>query len=168
MRLRSGSRFVLSDDLLREIESYPHELCSIGEIRKLAESHMIVSVGDYTTMVLNSAGIDLKLSVVDLKTKRSEDGRFTHVPGSIMVKNEKSTLSHDLFIQIERSTEMKNTRIEVDGEEDLAVIPIIYYYDVDTVVCYGVPDRGMACITITPQLKKRIGEMMERMSVSDG
>ncbi len=168
MQLRSGSKFIINSDLLKEIENYPHEICYPDKVKELSLTNKIVAVGDYTSMILENSGIDLSLCVVDLKTRRSKDGRFRHIPGSITVTNEKSTLSHDLFMEIERSLLRGKTRIEVRGEEDLAVIPIIYYYDYNTVVCYGVPHKGMACIKITPEIKERIKSMMERMSVSNG
>ena len=56
-------------------------------------------------------------------------------------------------------------RIEIDGEEDLAVIPIIFYSDKNTVVAYGIPDVGMACIPVSSEIKNMVTDLIERMEV---
>lgn len=135
----------------------------------MSHDHTIVSVGDATSRALEKAGIKVKLSIVDLKTKREGRKEFRHRKSSVIVRNEASTLSHDLFIEIERILKSDRTgRIEVIGEEDLAVIPIIYYSDFNTVVSYGVPDVGIACIKVDSQIKEDINSLIGRMSVIDG
>ncbi len=169
MLLKYGSKFVVKNDVLREISEFRHTLCTSEEIKFLSETKKIVTVGDVTTSELESAGITPFLSVVDLKTKRERKKSFRHKKNSIIIRNEASTLSHDLFIAIKKSLNGNEvTRIEVIGEEDLAVIPIIYYADFNTVVAYGIPDRGIACIHVEQNIKSKTEELIKRMSVVDG
>ncbi len=168
MQLKYGSKFFISDEILREISSYKHRICSVEEILKLSRNHQIIAVGDATSRTLEKNNVPMKLSIVDLKTKREGKREYRHRKSSIVVRNEASTLSHDLFIEISKILQSdKQGRIEVLGEEDLAVIPIIYYSDINTVVSYGVPDVGIACITVDDQMKVYITSLIERMSVVD-
>ncbi|WP_171823449.1 GTP-dependent dephospho-CoA kinase family protein [Thermogymnomonas acidicola] len=101
---------------------------------------------------------------MDLKTKRGGEASFKHIEGSVRVINEAGTISHDLMIEIRDAfLTGRPKRIEVEGEEDLAVIPIIFYAPLNTVVAYGVPDVGMACIRVTPEEKDRVTRMLEMM-----
>jgi uncharacterized protein (UPF0218 family) len=70
-----------------------------------------------------------------------------------------------MFLLIERMLSGNGGRIEVDGEEDLAVIPIIFYSDINTVVTYGVPDVGMACIKVDEAIKDEVKALIERMEI---
>lgn len=163
MQLKSGSKFVLSQDVLDEVSSYGHRMCVASEILGLSNSSKIISVGDVTTDNLSRLGIPIHIEIVDLKTRRGQEGEFSSKPGAYHVENEAGTLSHDLFLLIRKIMPVGG-RIEVTGEEDLAVIPIIYYCDLNTVVVYGIPGKGMACITVDRSVKKNIEELVERIS----
>ena len=163
MQSRSGKTAFIGDDLRNEIASARHTQCSISDIKAYSETNRIISVGDVTTETIKDSGITPFLEVVDLKTKRGERS-YSPVEGPIKVKNPPGTLTSDLFMSIRRSIESGiPTRIEVEGEADLAVIPIIYYADKNTVVAYGIPDVGMACITVTPEVKEYVNGMVRRM-----
>lgn len=164
MQSKSGSDLQVSEKIRNEIASYKAQMCDVGEIMTLSSEKSIVAVGDVTAQTLNDAGIPLLLEIVDLKTQRSEDGTFKHVEDSILVKNPPATLTLELFNAIERCIGRgEGNRIEVQGEEDLAVIPIIFYSDLNTVVVYGVPNRGMACINVNQEAKDYVNNLIKRM-----
>ncbi|MHB8359654.1 MAG: DUF359 domain-containing protein [Thermoplasmataceae archaeon] len=166
MRLKSGSKFIVSPEIRREISQSNGELCSPEIILERYAGRTICSVGDVTTRNLRAASIDIFLQVVDLKTKRTTDGSFFHEEGSITLSNPPGVITHDLFITLEKIfREKKKTRIEIDGEEDLAVIPIIFYSKLDTVIAYGIPDTGMACLEVTQSLKRKIDDLLKRMDI---
>ncbi len=165
MQLRSGCRFILSRDILDEIAATKHDLCEPDFLLELSRSSRIVTVGDVTTENALKAGVDVFLQIVDLKTKREEKERFSHHNDAHIITNEAGTLSHDLFFLIESLLKGKGGRIEVEGEEDLTVIPIIYYSDVNTVVAYGVPDVGMAYFKVNSDSKAHVKNLIERMNV---
>ena len=145
------------------IKNFKYSLCSVDDIRLLSKTNKIISVGDVTTENLVNAGIDLKLQVVDLVTKRDEK-HFKHVDGSWQVSNPPGIISVQLMNAIQRLLAGDTPeRIEVQGEEDLAVIPIIFYADNNTVIVYGVPDTGMAFIKVNEDIKKEIEKMIREM-----
>lgn len=166
MPLKSGSKYIVSEELRLEIASKSLNFCSLEEIIEKAKTKKVIAVGDVTTQKLHEAGVELFIEIVDLKTKRNETGHFVHIEGSIEITNKPGTISLELFNLIGRMIRKKTGgRIEVTGEEDLAVIPIIYYSGFDTVVAYGIPDRGLGCIVIDPAIKDTVNKLVERMKL---
>ncbi|MCL4453519.1 GTP-dependent dephospho-CoA kinase family protein [Ferroplasma sp.] len=163
MPLKLDHDIAVGDHARNAIKSFKYSLCNLDDIRLLAMHNKIVSVGDVTTEKLLKAGIEIKLQVVDLVTKRDER-HFEHVEGSCEVANPPGTISLQLMDAIAHFMgQDKIGRIEVSGEEDLAVIPIIFYADNNTVIVYGVPDTGMAFIKVNEDIKKEIENMIMEM-----
>ena len=163
MPLKLDHDIVIGDNARKAIKNFNYSLCTVEDIRFLARDNKIISVGDVTTENLINAGINIKLEVVDLVTKRDEK-YFEHVPGSSSVSNPPGIISVDLMNAIEHFLNENITgRIEVKGEEDLAVIPIIFYADNNTVIVYGIPDTGMAFIKVNEEIKKEIENMIMEM-----
>lgn len=165
MQLRSGSEFVVGEELRALIARSNGVICTPESIFSNFPGKLVISVGDVTTAVLHEKGIRPFIEIVDLKTKRGQEGEFQSVAGSFKISNRQGTLSHDLFLLIEKLLKEGGGRIEVDGEEDLAVIPIIFYSDENTVVAYGIPDVGMACIEVSGEIKNFVNDLIERMEV---
>lgn len=163
MPLKLDRDIVIGDNARKAIKSFNYSLCSVDDIRHLAKTNKIIAVGDVTTENLINAGINLELEVVDLVTKRDEK-HFEHVPGSYSVSSPPGIISVDMIKAIEHFLkENIRGRIEVKGEEDLAVIPIIFYADNNTVIVYGIPDTGMAFIKVNGEIKKEIENMIMEM-----
>jgi uncharacterized protein (UPF0218 family) len=166
MQLKSGSKFIVSPEIRKEISESNGDICSPEIISNKFHGRIICSVGDVTTKVLREASVEIFLQVVDLKTKRVTDGSFFHEEDSIEVSNPPGVITHDLFITLEEIFRQgKKARVEIYGEEDLAVIPIIFYSKLDTVIAYGIPDIGMACLEVTQSLKKKIDDLLKRMDI---
>lgn len=164
MPSKSGNDLTVSEEIREEIASYKPVMCTVEDVRRFSLGKSIVSVGDVTSATLRRANIPIFLDIVDLKTKRKSDGTFAHIEGSLRLKNPPAMLTANLFSAIkEVFRDSKPRRIEIDGEEDLAVIPIIFYSDLNTVVVYGVPDKGMACIDISQKDKDYVTGLIKRM-----
>ncbi|MCL4314530.1 MAG: DUF359 domain-containing protein [Candidatus Thermoplasmatota archaeon] len=161
MQSRSGSRYCLDDSTRNEVEKAEHRICDPSKV--IVEGHAaIVTVGDYTTEVIEKLGARIKLQIVDLKTKRME--KYEHRPGAVQVVNPAGCISDDLIAAVRKALSGDaDVRIEVEGEEDLAVIPVIMAAEDDTVVFYGVPDTGMACITVNMESRIRVRDIFQRM-----
>lgn len=129
------------------------------------ERRLICSVGDYTTDILHKNGIIPFIEVCDLKTQRNEKG-YKSVDGSKKIKNPPGTISRELSDEIRNLMESeRGGRIEVEGEEDLAVIPIIFYGPIHTHIAYGIPNTGMACIVVDQNVKNLALEIISKMEV---
>ena len=133
----------------------------------------IITVGDICTIKINEQVKMPNLSIIDFKTKR--DTSLSSEQKSIMdqigekiinVHNNAGTISHELWNAIEAAISDKvKTRINVEGEEDLATLAAISLADLGAKVIYGMPDKGMVVVDVNQRSKKRANSFLERMLV---
>ena len=146
------------------IKSNNCPLCDLNFIKKVDES-MIFTVGDYTTDYLEKNGVKPRIEVFDLKTQRGEN-TYEDKPGSIKIDNPAGYITLSLIKTIERAMiSRKRTFIKIQGEEDLAVLPIIFYAPLNSLVVYGIPNIGMGCIIVSLPVKELVNKIFESMEV---
>lgn len=133
-------------------------------------SRLLVSVGDVCSVRLMEAGIRPDMIVVDMQTKRGE-----MIPDSVPcdrlrkdVANPAGWITPELCQALEEVlpevvARKRGVAVVIDGEEDLAVIPVILTFPEGTQIVYGVPDLGMAMLIITSGLRSRAQEILETM-----
>ncbi|MFA4877374.1 MAG: GTP-dependent dephospho-CoA kinase family protein [Methanoregula sp.] len=132
-------------ELYREIE----------EILPRLAGHMVCAVGDVVTHNLQMNGIIPDIAVVDGYTMRSPCSRMPDVSGScIMVKNPAGTLTPELIAALDTAIASPPMTIVVEGEEDLAVIPMVIAAPLGAIVLYGQPNEGVVVRTVTPEAKE--------------
>lgn len=139
----------------------------------LYKSEFVATVGDICTIKLIEEGIIPNLMVVDYKTKRSiklakmQLGVIESVKcKSVEVDNEPGTISQQLYFEIKNAIKSKiMTKIIVNGEEDLATLPVIKHSKIGAKVIYGMPDKGMVVVDVNQQAKERANKLLERMLV---
>jgi GTP-dependent dephospho-CoA kinase len=138
----------------------------------LRHESYIVSVGDRVTYTVLSQGIQPSVCIVDfilerhpyapmMKTVISGYGttvvRVRNPPGTI--SDELWTALVDVFVHPERFP----VRVEVQGEEDLAALAAIALAPGGATIIYGLPNRGVVVVTATPEHKKKINNVLQRM-----
>jgi hypothetical protein len=129
---------------------------------------LTVSVGDVCSRALLDAGVRPDLVVVDFATKR---GPYQfHVPegyDQVRVRNPPGYVTESLRTAlgsaILSAKKHVRTLIRVDGEEDLAVPPLLPLLPDGSQVIYGVPDSGMAMLVVDASLKVRALEILAAM-----
>lgn len=145
-----------------------------GQIVKdvVVDDNLLITVGDITTQRILKLGFLPNLAVVDFRVKREEkfnslsqlgfkDVRVINVDnpaGGITAKLNRAV--SDFFKKNSGSLVIK-----VDGEEDLAVIPIILTSPLGTVIFYGQPaspagsqggpEEGLVKIEVSEEIKNR-------------
>ncbi len=141
-------------------------------IELLKDEKSIVSIGDFVTYTILKNKIKPLFCIVDYKTKRgklsSEIVKKIKSYGNkiITVKNSAGTISDELWDSIKKSFEnsdSKGLRIEVDGEEDLASLVVIYFAPSDVTIIYGLPDKGVLVVKPTPENKEYVKQILDKM-----
>ena len=166
MLLRSDKTYYLTESSKHLITQNNGPLCDIEQIREHDHS-TLYSVGDYTTKFLENNGVKPKIEIFDLKTQRGEE-TYADIPGSIIVNNPPGIITSDLIRTVENAIKnSKRTFIRVIGEEDLAVLPIIFYAPLNSLVVYGIPGKGMGCITVMENVKNLVNNIFELMEVKE-
>ncbi|MHC1605564.1 MAG: GTP-dependent dephospho-CoA kinase family protein [Candidatus Methanofastidiosia archaeon] len=133
-------------------------------LRKVVANETIVAVGDVVSENLAKVGIEPSLTIIDGKTKRivrvSES--VERAEADIIVKNPKSTITKELWEAI-KSSDFKNRKIFIDGEEDLATLPAILFAPEGSMVIYGQPDEGVVIVRVTKEKKDEIWSIICQM-----
>lgn len=129
---------------------------SFEEVLKvLPESH-VFSVGDVVTANLLRAGRPPDVAVVDGHTMRQPyPGVSIPEYHQIMVKNPAGGITKELINASIIAAGRYGTVIQVEGEEDLAVVPLALHAPLGTIILYGQPGEGVVMLAITPETKKR-------------
>jgi Uncharacterized protein conserved in archaea len=128
---------------------------NIDEIVQKISGATIYSVGDVVTHNLRKRGITPAIAVVDGHTMRSPCKRMPVVQGEcIRVRNPAGTLTDELISALDHAIRHPPVTVIVDGEEDLAVIPLVIAAPEGAVVLYGQPHRGIVLRVVNHEAKK--------------
>jgi len=127
---------------------------SIDEVVPLIKGKDIYTVGDVVTHNLLKKGITPTVAVVDGYTMRSPCNKITAVHGEcIQVKNPAGTITDELICALEHAVRNPPSTIIVDGEEDLAVIPLVLTAHDGAIVLYGQPHKGVVLRTVDSEAR---------------
>ncbi len=164
MQLRSDKNYRMTDEVKSLIRSNDGKLISVDELKR-ADPRFLFAVGDYTCDLLIRNKIEPRIMVFDLTTERGSKD-YPDREGSIVVNNPQGMVTGALIELIRKSmSEHSRTSIRIIGEEDLAVLPIIFYAPVNSLVVYGIPHLGTGSIKVTDESKKLTTQIFEKMEV---
>jgi len=133
----------------------------------------IVSVGDVTTWGLLKIGTTPDIAIVDGMTKRSpwsladeiDRTRFDEVTE---VRNPAGSITSDLFracdIAVSHLRSGRSSIVIVDGEEDLAPIPLHLMLPLGTIVLYGQPNKGVVARVTDLLAKENCRSIVSQMA----
>lgn len=115
----------------------------------------VITVGDFTTKSLLDAGITPSLMIIDRKVNRKPYHEVSLT--GVHVKSGPGFISEAAMKLIK---DMPSGVIEVDGEEDLLVLPVIMEAPIGTLVYYGQPQKGMVEVVVTEQIKHKVRRLL--------
>ena len=129
---------------------------SIDAARHVLEDRMVLSVGDVVTTGLLAGGYLPAVAVVDGFTERDRPVPPVDMPGAriLCVMNPAATLTDDLEAAICDALAHPPALIVVDGEEDLAVVPLALAAPEGAALVYGQPGAGVVVSTIDPERRE--------------
>lgn len=132
----------------------------------------MVCVGDMVTFTLGEMGLHLDVGVVDYKTCRTPFEEADVIRGLFghrkRVCNEAGTISDEAYGTIKEAMGYEfpldpPLLIEVEGEEDLLLIPVVMYAPDNAVLLYGQPGEGMVVVRPEEGLRKKMASYLETM-----
>lgn len=133
---------------------------------------LIVCVGDKASKSFVEAGMNPKIIVYDGLTMRQPveiPESLTGYPGrEVELSNEPGTLNKEAFKVLEMAFGLEgNTKILVDGEEDLVTLAAIRQAPEDALIVYGQPNEGLVYAHVDRELKDNVESILEEMSNGD-
>jgi len=129
----------------------------------------LVAVGDMVTYHLLEAGRVPDLALVDEQTKRSavDSEVAAAIAGfdcTVDVDNPAGTLTRELLDALRVGLDSdETTLLDVDGEEDLAALPVVLMVPATASAVYGQPDEGMVLVTPDTAVRERVRSILVRM-----
>jgi uncharacterized protein (UPF0218 family) len=141
---------------------------SIEEIIPLISSGIVYTVGDVVTHNLQRNGITPAIAVIDGHTMRSPCSRKVALRGEcINVKNPAGTLTDELIRALTYAVLHPPVTINVDGEEDLSVIPLILAAPPSAIVLYGQPHKGVVMLTVNREAQQTAQHFLDHFIRTD-
>lgn len=135
------------------------------------EAEKTITIGDITTQKFNEAGVGQFLSIIDFQVKREKkfdklsDLGFEDGIETIRVDDPPASISPDLFKAIQKAFGSENRKIIlINGEEDLAVLPVLLIAHLGCSVFYGQPDKGMVEVEVSLESKERAHELVSKFT----
>ena len=122
------------------------------------------SVGDVVTEQLFCMQAPWKVAVVDGYTKRER--YLIDIPEGVdvlAVDNPPGCISLMLITAVQEavSHEKNQTVINVNGEEDLALLPLLLFAQTGTVLLYGQPNKGIVALIVDDTSRKLAHEHLQ-------
>jgi hypothetical protein len=145
-------------------ELYPN----IDEILPIITGSIVYAVGDVVTHNLQKRGITPAIAVIDGYTMRLPCKRMPVYRGEcIRVKNPAGTLTDDLIRALDYAVIHPPVTVLVDGEEDLAVIPLVMAAPEGAIVLYGQPHQGVVLRMVNLEAKETARNLLNHFIRSD-
>ncbi len=143
---------------------------SVKEVLDEKGSSKLATVGDVTTHNLLKQDVNPDLAIVDgrvMRKEASEDikktiGSWEH--SVIAVENPAGHITSELIDAVKEGLDSDSpTLISVDGEEDLAVLPVALYAPEGYIVLYGQPKEGLVSVRVDSDCKNKVKSFMNLM-----
>ena len=151
-----------------------------GELLKDAKglfrntNNLVITVGDVTTKIFNEKSLGQNISVIDFKVAREK--KFSNIKelgfaGSENIfhaDNPAGYITSSLFrvlLEIFKSDIKSKIILQINGEEDLAVLPLILIAPLGTVIFYGQPNKGIVRIAVSEETKDKAYELVNKFEI---
>ena len=128
------------------------------------KNFLVITVGDITTKIFNDNSLGQNISVIDFKVNREE--KFANIEELGFVGSENifhadnpagyisSSLFKKLFEIFQLETKDKIV-LQINGEEDLTVLPLVLFSPLNTVIYYGQPGQGIVKVVVSEESKEK-------------
>ncbi|HKL97576.1 MAG TPA: GTP-dependent dephospho-CoA kinase family protein [Methanocorpusculum sp.] len=127
----------------------------------LLKGKFFCTVGDVVTHNALSAGLVPSIGVIDGLTKRSPYLDMPEIRGHILhVTNPAGTITDDLISALRLAMDKIPCVVMVQGEEDLAVLPLTEILPDGAIILYGQPDEGIVVCDVNDDLRANAKKLL--------
>ena len=145
----------------------PEDKANKTNIKKyLGNNSYIVTVGDRTTEKMIDFELVPSLQIIDNLEKR-EKRESPNLKGNtteLFVDNPPAEITTQSIKIIKKAFSISPpVRLNVNGEEDLLVIPVCIYAPDNTVVLYGQPNEGLVIVKVTTEIRNKTQKLLDSM-----
>ncbi len=136
---------------------------------------LIITVGDIATQSFAQHRLNFNLAVIDFKFRRKKLPSSFHqniLPKANITKaiNHPSTLSIDLLRKLKAlipQTTLSSSLevLQITGEEDLTVLPLILLSPLNALIFYGQPGQGVVRVKVTLKKKHQALRLLQKFSL---
>jgi uncharacterized protein (UPF0218 family) len=146
----------ISEELRKKLKKPLGKLVKNRDLKKFFKSLRqkklkIIAVGDVTGKKLIEAGISPDLWIYDGKEMRKKVKWEIPLP-THYAKNPRGKITESLQKAIDDAIKTKNSRVFVDGEEDLSALYCLLKFN--ALILYGQPKKGI--VAVYPSKKPKI------------
>jgi hypothetical protein len=155
---------ILQENLRSELKKPIGDLYpSLDEVEDFLKSkynqELLISVGDVTTQNLQKVGLIPHLGIIDNIVERNPSSYdITYDNVTLNVENPPGVITDQLQETIKKAFQLVKSGfrviIQVDGEEDLAVLPCILTAPSGSLVLYGQPGEGLVVCEVDKLIDK--------------
>ncbi|HUV25139.1 MAG TPA: GTP-dependent dephospho-CoA kinase family protein [Methanomassiliicoccales archaeon] len=164
---------ILPKKMRSELRHLYGELMAGDEVPSaVQECKMLISVGDVVTYDLLGNGITPRIAIYDGKTERIERTdlleRIAKMDGNqVRVCNPQAMVTAETIRAVKEAlAREENTKILVDGEEDLAALVCIALAPLGSCVVYGYPGKGVVLVNVDQEAITIARSLISRMEES--
>jgi len=144
---------------------------TMKRLKELVEEEkpsLIISVGDVVSRSMIEYGVPLNVLIVDNKVMRKPIQPITvDADQTLYAKNPPGTITDEAWAAIRSAIDQKGqTRVMIEGEEDLLTLAVVQAAPQDALVVYGQPHVGIVVVKVTEETKERMRRIVDAMEES--
>jgi len=165
----------LPEDLRAELgRAIGPVVSSDGLLDAVGKPIKLVAVGDLCSVSAITEGLLPDMIVVDFKTRRGNEAeieRFFRELNwkTIDVVNPPGVLTRSMWQGISEAYKSEErVMVVVQGEEDLATLVCIALAPPNSIVLYGLPERGVVVVSADEEAKQKVKKVLLQMEEANG
>lgn len=165
-----NKKLILPDKLRSKLQEPWGKVLS--EIPQNLDNKKTIVVGDATTQKFNQTNTKQFLSIVDFQIQRKVSFQSLSELGfaneeARKINNPHGELTPELFRAAQLAFESQNqTVILIEGEEDLAVLPVLLISPLGFDIFYGQPNVGLVQLPVTEENKEKAYQLVQHFDKS--
>ena len=148
--------------------SFTETMQRLEKIIENDKPSMLISVGDVVSGNMIKHDIQPRVLIVDNKVMRKRIAPIQlRVNQTLHLKNPAGTLAEEAWaVMREALRKKRQTRVLVDGEEDLLTLVAVLCAPENSLVIYGQPKEGIIVVKVTKEKKEHIRQIVDAMEQS--